>query len=161
MLTIEKPAGFAEDLTPGAILSQINEHCDGHRETNEADGVRTASVLDFAVSAQGDVNFLRLPFLPEGLPPGVIDAQLAPGSSRGSRHVLMAEDLAYVKFYRRLLLTLGGLAVNPDILGPVLLCDRNVVVTHPEHKWLCLPAGVWAVSYQQTMMDGKAVRAAD
>jgi hypothetical protein len=154
-LVIERVSDL--ELSPGAILRAIDEHRDAHRDTNEADGVRWASVEDFAMSAQGDVNFTRLPWLPT-LDPGAIDAQLAPGQSRGSRHVILYEHMEHVEFYRRGAVRSG---INADILGPVLFCKQNTIITHPEHKWLLLPAGVWGVTYQQAMMGEKAGRAID
>jgi hypothetical protein len=144
--------------SPGQMLAALDQHCEQHQSVNEADGVRVASIDPYTTSAQGDVNFTRLPWLPE-LAAGVIDAQLAPGHSRGSRHVILHDHMEHTQFYRRG--EVGGSSANRDILGPVIFCTKDTIVTHPEHKWMLLAAGAWGVTYQQAMQGDRVGRAID
>lgn len=71
------------------------------------------------------------------------NAQLAPGTTKGSRHVL--DSLDGVTMYR---------VANPTPLdGPVIetTCERTI--THPEHGDLILPPGVYAITYQRAYAD--------
>ena len=101
-----------------------------------------ASVGD--VFRQGDVYIELLASIPSAakLDPKP-DAQLAPGTTQGSRHVLDALD--GVTMYR---------LKSPTVLdGPILdvACERTI--THPEHGDLTLPPGVYGVTYQRAYAD--------
>lgn len=93
---------------------------------------------------QGDVYLTRLGEVPHGC--RKIDqpeAQLAPGTTQGSRHVLDSLDGV----------TLYELDNATPLDGPVLetTCERTV--THPEHGDLVLPPGVYGVTYQRAYAD--------
>lgn len=94
---------------------------------------------------QGDINILRLGKLPKGMVKVEPTAQLAPGTSRGSRHCIKAEDLAHCQFY-------GFLDANP-LEGPVIVFDRSITIEHPEHRNYVWPAGVIAIGYQRRYAD--------
>lgn len=71
------------------------------------------------------------------------DAQLAPGTTKGSRHVL--DSLDGVTMYR---------VANPSPLdGPIIDVATEREVTHPEHGNVILPAGVYAITYQRAWAD--------
>lgn len=95
---------------------------------------------------QGDINILRLAKVPENMVKTVPNAQLAPGTSRGSRHCIKAEDLQYCTFY-------SFLDANP-LEGPVIEFDRDITIEHPEHRNFIWPAGsIVAIGYQRRHAD--------
>jgi hypothetical protein len=69
--------------------------------------------------------------------------QLAPGTSRGSRHCL--ESLDGITFYR--------LERATPLDGPVLDAPRGLRVNHPEHGDVTLRPGVYAVVYQRAFAE--------
>lgn len=86
---------------------------------------------------QGDLYLTYLSKMPENVQPRKFDAQLAPGNTQGSRHIL--------SHYRVEMYSLvGGSALD----GPILKVSDEVTVTHPEHGHVILPAGIYAVTYQ-------------
>jgi hypothetical protein len=91
--------------------------------------------------AQGDVMFLKLGSLPPDAEPCKARAQLAPGNTRGSRHIIVPADLAKVAFHK---------AKDADALtGPILDVKEKVEVTHPDHGHVVLPPGTYQVRYQR------------
>jgi len=104
--------------------------------------------IDFPVGQylpQGDINILRLDKVPDGMVRVAPTAQLAPGTSRGSRHCIKAEDLQYCTFY-------GFLDANP-LEGPVIVFNRSITIEHPEHRDYVWPAGAIAIGYQRRYAD--------
>lgn len=91
---------------------------------------------------QGDVNFLVLPDLPPGVEQVEPSPQLAPGTSRGSRHCIAYQDMQHVEFYR---------LPNPNPLqGPILKLTQQITIEHPEHGNQVWPAEtIIAVTYQR------------
>lgn len=89
---------------------------------------------------QGDVYIERLESVPAQCQPvKQPDAQLAPGTSQGSRHTL--DSLAGVTLYQR---------PRPTVLdGPILEVAVERTITHPEHGDVVLPPGVYAIAYQR------------
>jgi hypothetical protein len=91
--------------------------------------------------AQGDINLWLLPKLPESAIQAFSGRQLAPGTTRGSRHCIKAEDMNAVEFYR---------LPDPNPLqGPILVFTRSITIEHPEHGDQIWPAGIVAVTYQR------------
>lgn len=93
---------------------------------------------------QGDIYIEFMESVPAGaVPSEKPSAQLAPGTSQGSRHVL--DSLAGVTQF-----TLR----SPTALdGPVLDITEERTVTHPEHGNVVLPPGVYGVTYQRAYAD--------
>jgi hypothetical protein len=91
--------------------------------------------------AQGDVMFWRLETLPEGAQPCKPMAQLAPGNTRGSRHVIADADLAKVGFHK--------IKGADELTGPILDVKEKVEVTHPDHGHVILPRGIYQIRYQR------------
>ncbi len=94
-------------------------------------------------SDQGDIYIYRFdsledfPELEESAPV----FQLAPGTTRGSRHCLDAASVRQAKFYR---------IKEANLLqGPVWVNPNETLLTHPEHGDQILPAGTYYVSYQR------------
>jgi len=95
---------------------------------------------------QGD---LQIRFLGEQKPKESLSeverpSQLAPGTTKGSRHILLADDS--IKAYE-----LG----NPSPLeGPVLHCPDGLTVEHPEHGNITMKEPGWyAVTYQRAFAE--------
>lgn len=89
---------------------------------------------------QGDVYIT----FRESLPAGWVavekpNAQLAPGTTQGSRHIL--DSLDGVKQFAR--------SRPTGLQGPVLVLEKERIVTHPEHGDVSLPPGCYAITYQR------------
>lgn len=112
--------------------------------------IATCSVGD--VVRQGDVYLVCLDCLPDGKP--TLMRQLAPGSTRGSRHILTgrcrivnANGFQVAELVSRLI---KGADVSPTLVGPAFECLGAVTVTHPEHGHKVLPKGsAWVTLYQR------------
>lgn len=90
--------------------------------------------------------------------------QLAPGTSQGSRHVLVGECRVYTVTNPRACLAAIARAFAPlkldlhkELLGPVFISDGTVTLDHPEHGNRVLPAGeTFAVVYQRALAEEEA-----
>ena len=93
---------------------------------------------------QGDVYITAVEGVKDLIPDPKPMAQLAPGATRGSRHVLSSLD--NVKMFRQ---------KNPTALdGPTIeVVGKNVVVEHPDHGHVELPPGFYAITYQRQMAE--------
>jgi hypothetical protein len=126
-----------QTLTPIQVLEKIHQ-----RGLEAADD--SLVIVDPKVGQyipQGDLNIWRLAELPPTAIPAAPEHQLAPGTTRGSRHCIKAEDMANVEFYR----LDGATALH----GPVLKFHIPVTIKHPEHGDQLWPAGVVAITYQR------------
>lgn len=85
---------------------------------------------------QGDVYLLLLDKLPDNLTK-VTDRQLAPGTTKGSRHVAEGDVEIFVARHRS------------PLTGPVVRAKDTWFLRHPEHADHQLPAGDYQVIYQQ------------
>lgn len=85
---------------------------------------------------QGDVYLY--PIAPEpDHGPELETRQLAPGRTRGSRHIVDGTGRLLER-------------VSEDALdGPFLHAAKRVTITHPEHAHVSLPAGWYEVRYQR------------
>lgn len=93
------------------------------------------------VLPQGDVYFTKLDAVPSGCKlMEKPEAQLAPGTTQGSRHIL--DSLEGVAMYVK------GAATPLE--GPILDVTQERTVTHPEHRHLILAPGVYGVTYQRS-----------
>jgi hypothetical protein len=119
------------------VIKEIHDH--GKSVANDST-VQVKPEIGVSV-AQGDINLWLLPNLPENAIESHPNCQLAPGTTRGSRHCIKAEDMDAVKFYR---------LPNPNPLqGGIMVFDRAVTIEHPEHGNQIWPAGIVAVTYQR------------
>lgn len=98
-----------------------------------------ASVGDYI--RQGDI-LITLMEKPEGVSADPI-LQLAPGTTKGSRHILSHGDVGY---YAR---------TGNDLVGPCIQPRREVTVTHPEHGDWVLPADgrTYGITYERAMAE--------
>ena len=101
-------------------------------------------IAPYAIFAQqGDIYIRKLDEVPvDATPLHNHDGQLAPGTSRGSRHCI---DPATVKFFAP--------AFADALTGPLFVVEDECTITHPEHGHITLPAGCYAVTYQRAFAD--------
>lgn len=96
--------------------------------------------------AQGDVLFWKLGNLPNSTE--VIEepeAQLAPGTTKGSRHCVRLDDMKNCVFHK---------LERPNALqGPIIESKGSFTVEHPEHGDITFPPGNWAVTYQRAFAE--------
>lgn len=92
---------------------------------------------------QGDLNIVVLEGVPKGAIPidlsDVTSFQLAPGTSKGSRHTL--DDVPNIRAY-----------TIPDannLQGPVIEILKKQPINHPEHGPVMCPPMVYGVYYQR------------
>lgn len=118
------------------VIQDIEKQSETH--SSDERFVRTIQVGQ--VARQGDIY---LCCVESSHPRGeqIEDRQLAPGSTKGSRHVVDGE----VELYRG---TVTGSAFGDALTGPVIVARERFVVTHPEHADVCLPSGTYQVGYQ-------------
>jgi hypothetical protein len=119
-------------------------------------GVTTGTYTDqeFPVGSihwQGDVGFLRVADK-TGARQVQNRAQLAPGSSRGSRHIINS-SVQYKMFQRP----------ERDLTeGPIVEAETELRVDHPDHGTTTFPAGFYQILYQrQVTADGRIERVRD
>jgi hypothetical protein len=91
--------------------------------------------------AQGDINLWLLPELPANVIEAAPDRQLAPGTTRGSRHCIKQFDMQHVKFYR--------LPKPNPLQGGIMVFEQETTIEHPEHGDQIWPTGIVAVTYQR------------
>lgn len=124
-------------LTPVQAIEKIHAH--GQQIADDRT-VRVNPTIGIPV-AQGDINLWLLPNLPDNAIEADPNCQLAPGTTRGSRHCIAQSDMPHVKFYR---------LTDPNPLqGGIMVFDREVTIEHPEHGNQIWPAGIIAVTYQR------------
>jgi hypothetical protein len=126
------------------VLERLNRSAETIRNTDPQD-LSTMEVGD--EFRQGDLRIVRLPndfakkHKLEEIP---VHAQLAPGSTQGSRHIL--KNLAGVKMFR---------VQNATPLdGPVFTTETPNDITHPEHGDVVnIPPGCYAVPGQRAFAE--------
>ena len=85
---------------------------------------------------QGDVYAVLINSLPENITK-VHEKQLAPGTTKGSRHVAVGDvDIFVVRN-------------KSPLQGPIVRAKSDWTITHPEHAHWQLPAGDYQIVYQQ------------
>jgi hypothetical protein len=116
------------------------------------------------VVRQGDLHITCLDGEPKGgIPAGT--RQLAPGTTRGSRHVVEGEcdvlrvpDAAAVAALRRVV---PG-ADERQFVGPIIRARGPVTITHPQHGDRRLPGDAcYLVTYQRSWLEEQARRQLD
>jgi hypothetical protein len=79
------------------------------------------------------------------------ERQLAPGTSRGSRHCVAGA----VSVYR-------PVPGDGQLAGPLIVALERFKVTHPEHAHFSLPPGTYRVTYQRDFnREREVVRVSD
>lgn len=72
-------------------------------------------------------------------------AQLAPGDTQGSRHIIATDNVKAV--------TVFNLENANPLQGPIVHSSERFSITHPEHGHFDLPPGSYFISYQRAHAD--------
>ena len=132
---------ISKDLKTMLSVQEAIEQIHSHGAKIANDSLRIIEPIVGIPVAQGDINLWMLLDLPEGCVETIADPQLAPGSTRGSRHCIKKEDLQHVKFFK---------LKNPNPLqGPILVFEKPTIIEHPEHGDHQWPVCIVAVTYQR------------
>jgi hypothetical protein len=129
-----------------------------------AEAIRNDEPATIATMSPGDSvrqGDLYLTCLDEALPrttgPWPGGRQLAPGASRGSRHVaagvrevLIVDEATAAATLARLVPKTAGKRL---FFGPLLRAPDGVTIEHPEHAHRTLPPGNYLVTYQRAWAD--------
>lgn len=92
---------------------------------------------------QGDIYITLLESVPAGAKPAKPEAQLAPGTTKGSRHVL--DSMEGVECFEH---------PTKDVLqGPVLRLSQERTITHPDHGHWTLSPGTYNITYQRAYAE--------
>lgn len=91
---------------------------------------------------QGDIYVIFREKMPKGYSKTeIVNGQLAPGDTMGSRHIL--NSLENVEMFKK---NDAGM-----FDGPVIKLKKSNTITHPEHGHLSCPAGIYEISYQRNL----------
>lgn len=112
------------------------------------ESIKSGHTQRFSVAAsdgdcfrQGDIYVTFRESIPDGCERSDAVSQLAPGTTKGSRHIL--DSLDGIDLYAK---------KNPNALdGPVLKTSKERTITHPEHGDVVIPPGVYEITYQRAM----------
>ena len=88
---------------------------------------------------QGDLLIHKLDGIDHNAERVEVVLQLAPGTTKGSRHILSSGDGIDM-------FTIPG---SSELQGPQFVTDREVTVEHPEHGDWILGAGTYGVTYER------------
>lgn len=125
------------------VLKQVHSH--GKENADNSLRVIPKNFLVGHHVPQGDINIWRLREVPPTAVSAHSFAQLAPGTTRGSRHCIKASDLGKCIFFR---------LPNPSPLqGPIIVFTESVTIEHPEHGDQIWPICVVAITYQRRYAD--------
>ena len=128
------------NATATEVYSEIRERVESIVCSDTQRFPEAASPGDTA--RQGDIYITLLDGVTEGFSKCKVELQLAPGTTKGSRHILSHDR---VEMFRD---------PNADVLtGPVVKCSEEVSVTHPEHGNVILPPGTYAITYQRAFAE--------
>ncbi len=124
-----------DDTKAREVLRTIQEEAKGHE--SDLRFVRVCGPGDEI--RQGDIYLYPLAEPPDAQDEGpeLSDRQLAPGTTKGSRHIMTEGARVYRQYSR------------DPLAGPFVNARRRVVLTHPEHADISLPAGWYEVRYQR------------
>ena len=125
---------------------QTTKERDGSRikEVTDTDAktIETCSVGDSWRQGDLEIRFIGTAE-PEGLKQVKVPSQLAPGETKGSRHILVAEGVKAFELTRK-----------QPLEGPVLSCPIGLTIEHPEHGDITMKEPGWyAITYQRAYAD--------
>lgn len=114
------------------------------KATAKATPVKYGALAPGDYHRQGDVYITRIHEIPKGaIPIDNPSAQLAPGDTQGSRHVI--DDLSCVEMFAK--------KDQTALDGPILNVKQPITINHPEHGAVSFPAGFYAITYQRQLAD--------
>ena len=125
-------------------MGRINESAASH--TDESRTVEAIAVGQWF--GQGDISIRRIE-AKDVSGEKTTERQLAPGTSKGSRHIVEGN------------VTVLAPKTDDPLRGPYLRASERFTVTHPEHGDVCLPKGDYAVTYQRDFAMEERARVAD
>lgn len=188
-------ATLSRTLTVSATLNDIHEAVEKIKNDQMQHFPEAASIGDAV--RQGDVYIqliddaslgalhgFYVPVAPEALENHL---QLAPGNTKGSRHILQSADglemwlpvdndeailkAIYAKnntpwpkntpvnrFQTPFRETLEKVEAALALAGPIFKCSKPAVVAHPEHGDWALPPGTYRVIFQRTVDESQRIR---
>lgn len=128
------------------VFKEIKASAEAIKSDEQQQFPEAASAGDYW--RQGDIYVTRLDDVPDVFDNAPVELQLAPGTTKGSRHLL---SHSRVQMFVR---------PNADALtGPVFRNEEPVTVIHPEHGDIVCPPGVYSVTYQRAFAETlRAVR---
>ena len=137
--------------TAAELIEKMAEEAKSN--SNEPRFVRTLGESDEV--RQGDIYVHNhTGELPLSKPKLVASYQLAVGSSKGSRHVAVADEGGKLEVW-------DAPEGSSALLGPVVRSDKRFTVEHPEHAHISLPSGCYQVTYQRDFEAEEIARVAD
>ncbi len=114
------------------------------KERARATPVKYGTLAPGDYHRQGDVYITRLEKLPnDAIKIDNPSAQLAPGDTQGSRHVI--DDLSCVEMFSK--------KDQTPLDGPILNVKQPITINHPEHGAVSFPVGCYAITYQRQLAD--------
>lgn len=119
----------------------IRSHAESIKNDADHDLVDTMDVGEGW--SQGDILIARIARVPSNATTIGFVAQLAPGTTQGSRHTIRAGDGV----------TMYAIRNRDALTGPVFECVEPCWIDHPEHGNVRVPAGVYAITYQRAYAD--------
>lgn len=123
-------------LTAEKTFNEIHEAAEQIKKTETQHFPEAASFGE--KFRQGDIYIALLETVPPQFDATDVITQLAPGTTKGSRHILSHDEIEM--FVNK----------QADVLtGPVFKCDKPVTVTHLEHADVVLPPGTYGITYQR------------
>lgn len=124
-----------------SVIERDRQRVEEVKDTS-AKTVETCSVGDCWRQGDIEVRFLGLE-KPDGLREVPLPQQLAPGTTKGSRHGLVGEEI-----------TAYELTNAQPLEGPVLHCPSGLTVPHPEHGDITMnEPGFYAITYQRAFAE--------
>ena len=136
--------GFVWELVEMATATEVFKEVKERAEEicSDADQYFPEAASQGDYWRQGDIYISFMEALPSGYAPARVETQLAPGTTKGSRHIL---SHANVEMFTR---------KNADPLtGPVFKNRTEVTVTHPEHGNVVCPPGMYQITYQRAFAE--------
>lgn len=97
--------------------------------------VRVVSLKIGEVARQGDIYLERVSAI-QGRGKQIASRQLAPGTSKGSRHIVAESEAVTIWESKP---DLNGKAAFQ--VGPAIECKGDLTITHPEHAWIKIAVG--------------------
>ena len=104
---------------------------------------------------QGDVYLMAIEKVPMECDEETANRQLAPGETRGSRHIIEGNVKLFVQSGRK------AVRQQDVLVGPVIIAKERCTLTHPEHAHFSLPAGTYQSYYQMDARQAERTRARD
>lgn len=125
--------------TPSQVLDKVRESVEKIKSDRLQEFPVAASIGDYV--RQGDIYIELIKSVPSNSSEMIkLNLQLAPGNTRGSRHILDSDE--GVRMFK--------LDNADELEGPILQLFEDRVITHPEHGNFKLNAGcIYSITYQR------------